>query len=432
MKTCIKLFYFILFSICICSTPFAKGAEDLLSFAPKENESIQSKYDSIPETVPGYIMLEAQGSSMIAHETLEAVSDKIYRAMIATEKMKPVLMNKWLSDQYGTVKAKNSKDFIYTLSNENYPCLIQGACQPYLFETSDGFAISISLYRFSDGGYPITVIRKMKKLSEISTAVNAMCNEFLSIVENNSDKLFAKKKIIIKPFVLEGRKYIGQTSGEFDYIPSTFIEQDGVIIHAEDDFFSRILSYSMYTTQMIQPISCLELQKYVSADYLNFDYSDYYIEGRIQLTDQINIYHISLFDSKTKKELKHVKFFSSDFSITGIWEVCNNIVYSLADNIFGKDNYGICPDIEIPGQGMYLNNMLIGWDSFKKGILPKGKHIIYTGDYFKQDANAVITNKNKKVDINGNLYRSFFIYLDDRNWIFRGKDGERIWNLLEK
>ena len=43
-----------------------------------------------------------------------------------------------------------------------------------------------------------------------------------------------------------------------------------------------------------------------------------------------------------------------------------------------------------------------------------------------------IKGRAKAVDINGDIYRSFFLYLDDRNWIFRGKDGERVWKLLEK
>ena len=65
-------------------------------------------------------------------------------------------------------------------------------------------------------------------------------------------------------------------------------------------------------------------------------------------------------------------------------------------------------------------------------MLPKGKHIVYTGDYFHIDSTFVVRNKNKAVDINGNVYRNFFLYLDDKNWLFRGKDGERVWNLMEK
>ena len=76
--------------------------------------------------------------------------------------------------------------------------------------------------------------------------------------------------------------------------------------------------------------------------------------------------------------------------------------------------------------------MFIGWDKIENFILPRGKHIIYTGTYFNQDNNAVIKNRKKAVDINGSLYRSFFLYLDERNWLFRGKDGDRVWNLMEK
>lgn len=179
-------------------------------------------------------------------------------------------------------------------------------------------------------------------------------------------------------------------------------------------------------------MSTLNMNEYVEKDYKNLDFADFYIEGRIQLTDQINIYYIDLADARTGKKLKSVKFFSSDFSITGIWDASRNIIFSLADYIFGKDNYGVAPDITAPGEGFFLNNMYMGWDKLEKCVLPKGKHIIYTGDYYKAYSSAEIKNKNKSSDIKGDTYRSFFLYLDERNWLFKGKEGERVWNLMEK
>ena len=318
------------------------------------------------------------------------------------------------------------------MAEERYGCNVVGVCCPYVAECGEGYVLMLSFYRFSDGGYPITVLRKIPSLKYCTKAIDAMLLEYLRINESGSDKLYKKQKIVVKPFVLECRKYLGQNKGEFDYIPSTFIEQDGVVIRASDDVFSRLFEYSLNSTQMVSAMSTLNMNEYVEKDYKNFDFADFYIEGRIQLTDQINIYYITLADTRTGKKLKSVKFFSSDFSVTGIWDANRNIILSLADYIFGKDNYGVAPDIAAPGEGFFLNNMYMGWDKLEKCVLPKGKHIIYTGDYYKAYSYAELKNKNKSSDIKGDTYRSFFLYLDERNWLFNGKEGERVWNLMEK
>lgn len=433
MKLYKKIISYIIFSVIFYSTSFSAGLTDLLKKKEEEFIPVQTKYDALSEVVPTYIVLQPSGTSMITQEVLDSLQNKLNRAMIDTEKMKPVTLDKWLISQYGIKKAQDSNKFINTLSSEKYPCLMKGACHLYIFKTSEGYGLILSISNFERGTNPITTFRKIEKISDSTNAFLGMLNEYQNIIENNIQTKTKKKKIVMKPFVLESRKYVGQSDGEFEYIQTPFIEQDGVSIRSSDDFFSRLLGYSLYTTQMVEPIIPLDLEQYAEIGNDNLiANADFYIEGRIQLTDQINIYHISLFDAKTKRMLKDVKFFSSDFSITGIWKANNNIVFSLADYIFGKDNYGISPDINVPGQGMFLNNIYIGCDNLEKCVLPKGKHIIYTGDYYKPDANVEIKNKNKSVDIDGELYRSFFLYLDERNWLFRGKDGERVWNLLEK
>lgn len=429
-KNKICIFFFSLFISCIS---YAAGLEDFQAFLPsQESIPIQEKYDALSEVVPGYVMLHINSTSSIPLYISEEIQKELYKAMVNTEKMKPVSLDKWLIGKYGMEKAKNSKDFIYALADERYPCLISGTCQPFLFESSNGYVLMLSFYRFSDNGFPITIIRTIENLNMISKVINAMLSEYLAIVESKTFESGKKYKVIVKPFVLESRTYIGQSTGDFDYIPSSFIEQDGVTIKPEDDYFSRVFSYLLYTTEMVQTVSAIDLNQYVKTDYDSYAYADYVIEGRIQLTDQINIYHIALRDAKSNKLIKDVKFFNSEFSLAGVWDSYHNIIFSLADSLFGKDNYGVVPDIKTPGQGLFINNIFLGWDKLEKCVLPKGKHFIYTGDYLKPDANVSVKDKSKSVDINGNLYRSFFLFLDDRNWIFRGKDGERVWKLLGK
>lgn len=430
IKNKIIIFFSTLF---ILSNSFAAGVEDYQAmFAQKVDIPIQERYEALSEFVPAYVMLQAGTTSVIPGYIAVEYQDTIYRCMIDTEKMKPVSLDKWLMGKYTMGKANNSKEFIYALADERYPCLIAGVCQPFILKSSDGYVIILSFYRFTDNGYPITVIRTISSLEEMKPAVAAMLEEYSYIIENKTFETGNKKKIIVKPFVLESRTFIGQSNGEFDYIPSTFIEQDGVTIKPEDDMFSRLFAYLLYTTEMVQSVATIDLAQFVNTEYNTYDYADYIIEGRIQLTDQINIFHISLRDARTNKLIKNVKFFNPDFSMAGLWDSYHNIIYSLADDLFGKDAYGVAPDISTPGQGLFINNIFLGWDRLEKCVLPKGKHFIYTGDYLRPDASVELKGKTKTVDINGNIYRSFFLYLDDRNWIFRGKDGERVWKLLEK
>ncbi len=421
------------FSLLICSISFAAGLEDIQAYINSEPEiPIQERYDALSELVPGFIMLQTNSTSVIPSYIAEEYQNKIYRAMVNTDKMKPVSLDKYLIQKYGIDKARNVKDFIYELADERYPCLISGVCQPFILKSSDGYVLILSFYRFSDNGFPITVVRTIPNLSTMTEALSAMLVEYNSIVESKLFETGKKQKIIVKPFVLESRTYIGQSTGEFDYIPSSFIEQDGITIKPEDDMFSRLFSYLLYTTEMVQAVSAIDLNQYVNTKYNTYEFADYVISGRVQLTDQINIFHITLHDAKTDRIIKEVKFFNPDFSMAGLWDSYHNVIYSLAESIFGADQYGVVPDIKTPGQGLFINNIFLGWDRLEKCVLPKGKHFIYTGDYLKPDASVSVKDKSKTTDINGNLYRSFFLFLDDRNWIFRGKDGERVWKLLEK
>ena len=434
MKNRKKLCTAIIFIFAFCSTSFC-GTPKLdpsMLAETKKVEPIQKKYDSLAENTPVYIMIQSSGTTAIIPELNNLIQDKVNRAMINTEKMKPVLLDKWLLETYGTNKSTNLMEFVKVLSGENYPLDITGICHPYVFKISEEYVIMLSFYKLKTEGFPYMTFRKIKRLSDAEAAVEAMLNEYINVTENKSDTMYPKKKVIVKPFILECRKYAGQSTGEFDYIPSPFIEQDSVIIQSEDDFFSHTFAYSLNTTQMLDSLVVNDIPQFTDTKFTSYKAADYYVEGRVQLTDQVNIYHVSLFDAKTNQKIKDVKYFTSDFTIVGNWIANMNLVYGLADYLFGKDNYGICPDINVPGQGLYINNMFIGWDKIENFILPRGKHIIYTGTYFNQDNNAVIKNRKKAVDINGSLYRSFFLYLDERNWLFRGKDGDRVWNLMEK
>lgn len=424
-------FIFVFLFIFVSWNSFTASIEDF-KVGTESVVGIQEKYDSLSEVVPGFIMLPIEGTSAIPTFVKEEFKNILNREMVLTDVMKPVSLEKWLIGKFGLEKAKNSKDFVTAIFDERYPCTISGLCQPYIFQLSDKFVILLSFYRLADKGFPITVLRHVSSLDQMAKAIAAMLKEYNLIIESKNFENGNKIKVIVKPFTLESRTYIGHSKGEFDYISASFIEQDGIIIKGEDDFFSRLFSYSLYTTEMVKSVSCLDLNQYVNSKYNSYGYADFVIEGRIQLTDQINIYHISLKEASSNKIIKEVKYFSSDFSLSGVWEAYNNVIYSLADYLFGKEGYGVVPDIYTPGQGLFINNIFLGWDKLQKCVLPKGKHFIYTGDYLQPDAFVEIKAKDKAVDINGDLYRSFFLYLDERNWIFRGKDGERVWKLLEK
>ena len=163
----IKNKFIVFFStLFILSSSFAAGSEDYQPFfAQKAEVPVQERYDALSEFVPGFVMLQAGTTSAIPGYLAEEYQNTIYRCMIDTEKMKPVSLEKWLMGKYTMAKAKNSKDFIFALADERYPCLISAACQPFILKSSDGYVIILSFYRFTDEGYPITVVRTISSLS---------------------------------------------------------------------------------------------------------------------------------------------------------------------------------------------------------------------------------------------------------------------------
>lgn len=180
------------FSLLICSISFAAGLEDIQAYINSEPEiPIQERYDALSELVPGFIMLQTNSTSVIPSYIAEEYQNKIYRAMVNTDKMKPVSLDKYLIQKYGIDKARNVKDFIYELADERYPCLISGVCQPFILKSSDGYVLILSFYRFSDNGFPITVVRTIPNLSTMTEALSAMLVEYNSIVES---KLFETGK----------------------------------------------------------------------------------------------------------------------------------------------------------------------------------------------------------------------------------------------
>jgi hypothetical protein len=60
--------------------------------------------------------------------------------------------------------------------------------------------------------------------------------------------------------------------------------------------------------------------------------------------------------------------------------------------------------------------MFAGWDAMDNLILPKGMHEIHTGSYLKEDADA----------------KTFYILLDTMDQVFTDKEGEYVWNFLNK
>jgi hypothetical protein len=414
----------------------AKGVKpDSLKLPEIQNQKIQDMYNALPEITPAVCMFHASGTSAVPDSLLSSFETAVNRQMVLEGNFKPVSLNKWLISKYANSRAKNIFTLISNLKSERYPVLLDGFCKPYLFKSGSWYVMSISLYPFSLNGFPLTVVRLFSDTSDMDAAVY-VCLQDLYRMYKDQKWTNGKTKILVTPFTLDCRKLIGQDTGQFEYIKATFTGQEGVTIKVADDYFSELFSYILDTTGMFNSCALGTVSDYTQVEGTDSSEADYMIKGRIQLTDEINIYYIDLVNTATGKTIQSFQYFSSDFTLAGIWKSFRVLSGMICEAVFGKENYGTVPDISAPGQGFFINGLFSGWDTLESMPLSKGGHLIMAGSYERPDdtisSGDIKSSQGKALDNDGDLIRSYLVYIGARTWLFKGKDGEYVWNLLRK
>jgi len=392
----------------------------------------QDMYDAISEITPAVCMLDVSATSAVSDELREEFSDQLNRVMTASGLFKPISMEKWLVSQYGIKKGKNIFTLMSDLKAERYPVMLDAVCKSYLMKNGDWYAMYIELMPFDMNGYPLMAMRIFKKPSQIPELIMACLND-LGVLYKNDSWSKGKKRIAVAPFTIECRKMVGQKSGEFEYITTSFTDQDNVTIRDSDDYFSRLFSYVFTTTGMFSCCSLGDIPEYTGSAGADATNADYLLRGRVQLTDEVNIYYIDFINLQTNATIRSARFFTSDFSMEGTWRLIHDVLSVFCDDTLPKNSFGIIPPITAASQGFYVDNMFAGWDTLDEFPLARGKHRIQAGTYtapyddIPEDPAAGQTKSGE-----ASIVKNYFVYVDTRTWLFKGKDGEYVWNLLEK
>jgi hypothetical protein len=392
----------------------------------------QDAYDALSEITPAVCMLDVSATSAIPDGMQDEFADQINRLMTMSGMFKPVSLEKWLVSQYGIKKTRNTFTLMNDLKSERYPVMLDALCKPYLLKNGEWYVMYIELMPFDLNGYPLMALRIFKKPAQMPELIQA-CISDLAVLYKNKTWSAGRKHIVVAPFTIECRKMVGQKSGEFEYITTSFTEQDGVTIRVTDDYFNRLFAYVFTTSGMFSCSPLGDIPEYAGSGNADSSVADYLLRGRVQLTDEVNIYYVDFVNLQTNTTIRSARFFTSDFSLNGTWKLIHDILAVFCGDVLPKESFGFIPTITAPSQGFYIDNMFTGWDTLEEIPLARGKHRIMAGTYtapYPDFSETVSTSETKSADaIN---IRNYFVYVDTRTWLFKGKDGEYVWNLLEK
>ena len=224
---------------------FADDGNSFFSIFAGKKIDMQMIYDNMSELVPIVGYMRPEYTTDIDLEFATAVDSEIKNQMIMTSTFKPVSMVKWLTSKYGQNKASSIFDFIKELNEERYPVNVMGIYKPYIYKVGNEIVIKISVFPFSKGGYPISAVRIVKSEKEMKEAIPYLLSDLSKLLKVQNEQ-FAK--LAVEPFKINCRTLIEQRTGEFDFITTSFSNQEGVEIKSTDDYFSELFSYQAQCT----------------------------------------------------------------------------------------------------------------------------------------------------------------------------------------
>lgn len=401
---------------------------------------LQDRYNALD--VPAMIMLPIAGTSAVPADLLGQIEKELSIQLVNAGKVKPVVMQKWLLANYGSAKANNPFVLINAIKAEHYVVPVQYIGKASIFKSENKYVFMLNIYPVATY-YPITILRIFNNTNE-TEAMLASCLDEMNIRLFQPTPNDSQKRVIIDKFRLELVKLIELETGEFEYISAPFIEHNGVPVRDGDDYFSGILGYVLATTNLFRPIRPAEFSEYTNSTG-SAAYADYYIRGRVQVSEKECILYLDLQDLRTGANIAAVRHPLTEYSLEIVWNAYRDLSHQIISAVFDKETFGVVPTLSAPNRGFFMNNMFIGWETLENFILAKGLHIISTGSYYRafgseNSGSMEIAGNNQKTNISspsGNsrafgAANAYFVLVDFVTRIYTDRDGEHIWNLLRK
>ena len=399
----------------LCSFPLSAAAVKERMTEVRVVTDMQDRYSAMPETLPAVVVLAASATSGVPLEVLNEFNRQLVRCLVVQNKVKPVLMNKYLSATFLNNKAETPFALLQALAEERYTVPLSLICKPFIFKNEQTYIIRLAFYSLQGSPYPIEIIRSFSKNKQLVSAVNSCLEEFAVRYFTDSKKTH-KKKVLIQEFQLEFLKLVELTSGEFEFVSTPFIQQTDFTLKAGDDYFSLFLGYILSSTNMFETFRLADFQEFADVKNTSHKTADYIIRGRVQLTEQIGFLYADLIDASRGTKLLAVKHPLKDFSLSSLIDAYREISWLFTQKIFPADSVYLVPVLEESGSAFYCNDRLIGWNTLNYFFLPAGMHTI--------DSKPYINNSGKM--------HTYYVLLDAEQHIFTDKEGKYAWNLLQK
>ena len=420
----------ILFSFIFTGALFAAGKkEDIQSLFLYQGQTtnIQAIYDDMSDLIPVVVYFQPTSTTGVEFDYVRTLDYELKKQMVEKLLFKPVLMNKWLDSTYGEKKFSSIFQLVNVLKNERYSVNLSGVFKSYIYKVGKNIILKLSIYPFSTNGYPISSVRIIKSEKEIPEAVTFMLSDMSTMYKNKTSN---EIKLAVEPFTIECKTLIEQKTGEFDFISTSFSEQEGVEIKSSDDYFSELFAYQAKCTGLYEAVTIQNLDEYIRREpnkintYNNM--ADYLIKGKVTLTNLYNIISIDIVDIETEKVIKTLTHITKKIDLAEIWNNNYKFISAMSLDLYNPKKIKIIENIDNMEKCFYMNGMFAGFDNIQNIPVKTGKTIINTGNNLTSDysLNENFLNSKKNED--------FFIYASaDEIYIYKGRDGAYIWNLLK-
>ena len=414
MKLTVR-FWGIIYAVLFCSFPLsATGIKERMTEVRVVTD-MQDRYSAMPETLPAVVVLPASATSGVPLELLNDFNRQLIRCLVMQNKVKPVLMNKYLSATFLNNKAETPFALLQALAEERYTVPLSLICKPFIFKNEQTYIIRLAFYSLQGSPYPIEIIRSFSKNKQLTNVINSCLNEFVVRYFTDTKKIH-KKKVLIQEFQLEFLKLVELTSGEFEFVTTPFIQQADFTLKAGDDYFSLFLGYILSSTNMFETFRLADFQEFADVKLSSHSTADYIISGRVQLTEQIGFLYADLIEAPKGKKVLTVKHPLKNFSLPSLIDAYREICWLFAQKIFPADSVYLVPVLNESGNAFYCNDRLIGWNTLNYFFLPVGMHTIDSKPYI---------NRSGKM-------HTYYVLLDAEQHIFTDREGKYAWNLLQK
>ena len=438
-KICVLCILFVFVTLQpIISAGFENPFKKLFKSKEKIITAMQDKYNDMSDTLPAVYILATSATSAVPQEIVSLFDYELPRQLVIQGALKPISMDKWLASSYAQNKAADPLILLKALSEERYLVPLKYICKPYLFKSGSVLAVNINFYPLTDDKYPIQIMRVIKKEKDVVPVIQAILQEFSERVQ--TPKSGRKKKVIVNDFALEFRKLIELKSGEFEYVTTPFIQFKDTVLRTGDNYFSFLFGYTLNTTNLADVLCSQDFSGLAQTAVKKTPLADYIVNGRVQLTEQICIFYIDVYDAQTAQLRNSIKFPVETLDFNSVWAAFRKIVRLFADDLFGAGTYGLVLPLRAKENAFYYNNQLVGIGELTDFILPKGRHIVYTGGMLSQEKSSYGAGSefisgvkyNFAIDIERAGRHKVYLYFGEHDFLYIDEYGSYVWNLLDK